>query len=769
MARHGRTRRKRNRVPRLHSILGIHVSHRRRLAGDAPHASDIVIRDPQGFASLDPSSGHPAIHIYHASNLERIRPHRHKFVGGSSVAVQHADRGRHGVGRDPHPPKVIVLERGVFAAVVGDHADEPAPRVVDVLLPLQRRPRHDGLQPVRRIGHGRLRTVRIPFGEAPARRRIVFPRRHVPYCTIARRGKQGAPPLRVVRKAHRVRRAGHLYHVPRRVVRRHRDVAQRVRLRDPVAERVVGVRLHGEAVRARARPPLGDVARRAVRGLCNPLAAGLADHAAQGVVFVRRGPAGGLDREDEPVTQRAHRRARRRGRSRLDGDVRDRVVRHSRLRGYAVRRDPYDMSAHRVGKAGHALAHLRRRVGVGSRAHDRPRDAPPLVGALLVRLVAAERHAVRSASYKLPEVVVHVDVRPRDAPRRGRDGDGARGAAVVRHGVSPAGAPHLHHAAEEVPHGDRVRHRAAVGRLRDLVVDPAARRVVVGPRAPLGPPAVPLAAGRGRPVPDVRAHLVHRRPLRAGVRVRVGHELVAVAVAARPPRLDLPARVGKVRGVVPRAPAGRALLGKAPAVRRRGVRRLAGRLSDVHHGVGLAPEAVEEVLRHLEAVGRDVGKPHVLHRVVEPVPPGDRRPEGPAPFAVAAPEEAAARIRVRLRRAVVVCGGPEAALVVVHRHRLVYHRPAVGQALRLPQDKPVRVVHLDDLVRRELHRSAPPTPRQDDAAAGGGHIGHRPHAVLVHFLSRLPAHDERHAAGRHGIEHRAPRICVRRVAELRRR
>ena len=191
-----------------------------------------------------------------------------------------------------------------------------------------------------------------------------------------------------------------------------------------------------------------------------------------------------------------------------------------------------------------------------------------------------------------------------------------------------------------------------------------------------------------------------------------------------------------------------------------GDRRLAGRRPGVRHRVRLAPERVVEMLRHaVLPVRRDVGEPHVLHCVVEVVGAGLRGAENLASLAVALPQEAAAGVGVRERRAVKVGRRAEAVLLVIYRLLVGDDGVALRQANRLAKRRPVSRVRLCCLVGGELGHlgrggqmgwAIPAGGAGQDAARKRVGVD-REDAVLVERFGDGVSHEERRSLARVGV------------------
>ena len=158
------------------------------------------------------------------------------------------------------------------------------------------------------------------------------------------------------------------------------------------------------------------------------------------------------------------------------------------------------------------------------------------------------------------------------------------------------------------------------------------------------------------------------------------------------------------------------------------------------------------------AVRGDVGEPHVLHRVVEVVGACPGGAEDLAPFPVALPQEAAARVGVCEGSAVEEGRGAEPVLVVVDRLLVGDDRVAVGQADRVAENRAVGGVALNDLVGGEFVVRGLRFVIRAVAARGAGEriaverVGvDREDAVLVERFGDGVAHEQRRSVARGGV------------------
>ena len=271
-------------------------------------------------------------------------------------------------------------------------------------------------------------------------------------------------------------------------------------------------------------------------------------------------------------------------------------------------------------------------------------------------------------------------------------------------------------------------------------VEVPAKSVVVPARAAMRLQPLKVAAAvvalRPSAAPCERMGVVHMGTVRVrGVgkllrRAGIAVAVLVVFVAVCPRKLLPPAPVKRlaVRGDAEWIRGGledisRVVLGPG---RQNAIARLA---RDERGRVRLAPEGVEEVARHAERLSPGAGEraaehvqhPHVLVGVVEHVAAGPRRAQGLPAVASAAPQQAAARVRVRLPRAVRVPDGAKPPDVVVCALGPFEHRVVRREARLLAKRQAVRGVGHGDRVGGALRRLGRQGRRAEAARGRGQH------------------------------------------------
>ena len=303
-----------------------------------------------------------------------------------------------------------------------------------------------------------------------------------------------------------------------------------------------------------------------------------------------------------------------------------------------------------------------------------------------------------------------------------------------------------HRAAEPVGDGHRIGDEAVVVRFGRADRHASAGRIVMRQRA-LALPSVIPGCVRFRPAVavGVRGGSDVIVPVPAGG--LVGEDIFVDGAAILPPgplrQADAAAFVSPLDIVAPVFRAGRGVA-LGPLRHEGRIRRRAGIDGGRDRRRDLAAERVEEMLAHaVPAVRGDIRKPDVLLGVVEAVLARLRAAQDRPSLAVARPEETAAGVGVRHRRAVQPGRRPETVLLVVAVSLLGDDRIIDGEFHLFTEQIAVIAINELDRVRVKV-MSGLRLPRRERISFGEGYDGHlRQDAVFVKRLAGASLEDER--------------------------